>query len=76
MRTSQAIEVDQIVGRNIARRMQLLGMVPERLATRLELTGQTIHRVLSGQERLRADKLCDASKFLGLPIVAFFEDTA
>lgn len=72
-RTRRAREVDRIVGQNLRSRMRLLKIEPERLASRLGMSGYGLHRVLTGQDRLHAEGLYDASLFLGMPLVEIFD---
>lgn len=72
-KTRRAREVDRIIGKNLHSRMRLLKIEPERLASRLRLSGYDLHRVLTGQDRLHPEGLYEASVFLGVPLVVIFD---
>lgn len=75
-RTWRSKRVDRIVGRNLKRRMRVLKIGSERMATALQMPEEDLLRVLAGQERLHATKIYDASLFLNLPFAEIFDQPA
>jgi transcriptional regulator with XRE-family HTH domain len=76
MSVSRAGEVDRVVGQNLDRRTRLLGYTHEQLASALNMSDHDVGQVISGQQRLHPSKVYAASIYLGMPIVALFEQPA
>lgn len=67
--------IDVHIGSRIRLRRTLLGMSREHLGVALGLTCRQIQKYEQGLERVSASRLFDISKFLGVPIRFFFDDT-
>ncbi|MBZ7924389.1 helix-turn-helix domain-containing protein [Ensifer adhaerens] len=67
-------EVDVIVGRNVRRIRNMLGMSQETLATKLGLTFQQVQKYEKGTNRISASKLVAISHALDCSVGQFFTD--
>ena len=68
------MDVDRLIGRNLSRLLADLDIEPERLASALKISPYALHRVLTGQQRLRPPMLLKAITFLSVPVAAVFAE--
>ena len=66
--------IDVHVGSRIRMRRQLVSMSQEKLGELLGITFQQVQKYEKGTNRISASRLYYASKILGVPVQAFFED--
>ena len=66
--------IDVHVGNRIRMRRQFTGMSQEKLGELLGITFQQVQKYEKGTNRISASRLYYASKILGVPVQAFFED--
>jgi len=66
--------IDVHVGSRIRMRRQIVSMSQEKLGEMLGITFQQVQKYEKGSNRISASRLYYASKILGVPVQAFFED--
>jgi transcriptional regulator with XRE-family HTH domain len=66
--------IDVHVGSRIRMRRQIVSMSQEKLGELLGITFQQVQKYEKGTNRISASRLYYASKILGVPVQAFFED--
>ena len=66
--------IDVHVGSRIRMRRQIVSMSQEKLGELLGITFQQVQKYEKGSNRISASRLYYASKILGVPVQAFFED--
>lgn len=66
-------DIDRHVGERIRERRVLLGLTQERLATRLAVSYQQLHKYESGENRLSAGRLYQIAVELNAPVAYFFD---
>jgi transcriptional regulator with XRE-family HTH domain len=66
--------IDVHVGSRIRMRRQIISMSQEKLGELLGITFQQVQKYEKGSNRISASRLYYASKILGVPVQAFFED--
>ncbi len=70
----RANPIDAHVGGRVRLRRMLLGMSQERLAEKLGLTFQQVHKYEKGINRIGASRLFELSQLLGVGVEFFYED--
>lgn len=65
--------VDIHVGKQLQARRTLCGLSQAELADRLDITFQQLQKYETGNNRMAAGRLWQASKVLGVPVEYFFE---
>jgi transcriptional regulator with XRE-family HTH domain len=66
-------DIDRHVGERIRERRVLLGLTQERLATRLAVSYQQLHKYERGENRLSAGRLYQIAVELNVPVAYFFD---
>jgi transcriptional regulator with XRE-family HTH domain len=66
-------DIDRRVGERIRERRILLGLTQERLAARLAVSYQQLHKYESGENRLSAGRLYQLAVELNVPVSYFFD---
>jgi len=74
--TGEAMRIDAVVGARIAARRSAMGLSQTRLGQAIGVSCQQIQKYESGQNRVSASRLHAVAMTLGLPVAAFFPDTA
>jgi transcriptional regulator with XRE-family HTH domain len=65
--------IDRHVGSRVRMRRMIVGMSQEKLGEALEVTFQQVQKYEKGTNRMRASRLQQIAKVLGVPIEFFFE---